>query len=71
MNETVNELTLEYDPDADAAYLRIGTPVHDGEIASTREVEDGILFDFDAAGKLRGIEILGAGALLQAGVLGG
>lgn len=47
-------MKLEYDPQADAIYLRL----KDAEIASTREVEDNLIVDLDAAGRMIGIELL-------------
>ena len=47
-------MKLEFDPQADAAYLEIS----DAEIESTREIEPGILADYDAEGHIVGIEIL-------------
>jgi uncharacterized protein YuzE len=49
-------ISATYGPDADALYVRIapkGTAV-----AETREVEPGVMMDFDAAGRLIGIEVL-------------
>ncbi|MBK9444879.1 MAG: DUF2283 domain-containing protein [Betaproteobacteria bacterium] len=47
-------MKLEFDPQADAAYLEIS----DAEIESTREIEPGIIADYDAQGHIVGIEIL-------------
>ena len=47
-------MKLEYDPQADAIYLRL----KDAEIASTREVEDNLIVDLDASGRMIGIELL-------------
>lgn len=47
-------MKLEFDPQADAAYLEISG----AEIESTREIEPGILADYDAEGHIVGIEIL-------------
>ena len=47
-------MKLEFDPQADAAYLEIS----DGEIEATREIEPGIIADYDAQGHIVGIEIL-------------
>jgi uncharacterized protein YuzE len=46
---------IEIDEEADAAYVR----VTQGAIASTREVADGILVDFDAEDRMVGVEVLG------------
>ncbi len=46
-----------YDPEADALYVRMAPKgVH---ISETREVEDGVLMDFDERGVVIGIEVLG------------
>lgn len=58
------------DPDADAAYLTLGDDVEPGRAVSTVNaigVPNGageINLDFDAAGRLLGVEVLGASALL-------
>lgn len=48
-------LEVAFDPVADAAYFEIAR----GEIAATREIEPGINGDYDAEGRLLGIEVLG------------
>ncbi|MBW7903422.1 MAG: DUF2283 domain-containing protein [Rhodocyclaceae bacterium] len=47
-------MKLEFDPKADAAYLEIS----DAEIETTREIEPGIIVDYDAQGHVVGIEVL-------------
>lgn len=47
-------MKLEFDPQADAAYLEIS----DMEIVTTREIEPGIIADYDAEGHIVGIEVL-------------
>ena len=47
-------MKLEFNPSADAAYFAIT----DHEIADTREIEPGIMADYDAEGHLVGIEVL-------------
>ena len=47
-------MKLEFDPAADAAYFEIS----DEEIAVTREIEPGIMADYDAQGHIVGIEVL-------------
>jgi uncharacterized protein YuzE len=47
-------MKLEFDPQADAAYLEIS----EAEIESTRQLEPGIVIDYDARGHVVGIEIL-------------
>jgi uncharacterized protein YuzE len=49
-------ITTTYDRDANAIYIRLapkGTAIEE-----TREVADNVRLDFDAAGKLVGIEVL-------------
>ena len=52
-----------YDPSADAAYVYLGR----GEVGSTEEVAPGIVFDYDAEGRIIGIEILSASKALAPG----
>lgn len=47
-------MKLEFDPIADAAYLEIS----DSEVETTRQIEPGIMADYDAQGHIVGIEIL-------------
>lgn len=47
-------MKLEFDTVADAAYLEIS----ESEIVTTRQIEPGILADYDADGHIVGIEIL-------------
>ena len=45
-----------YDVEADAFYLNFG----EAEIVDSEEVRTGIVFDFDAEGRIVGIEVLDA-----------
>ena len=47
-------MKLEFDPTADAAYFEIAP----SEVETTKEIESGIIADYDADGHLVGIEIL-------------
>jgi uncharacterized protein YuzE len=47
-------MKLEFDPVADAAYFEISA----ADVATTREIEPGIIADYDADGHLVGIEVL-------------
>ena len=47
-------MKLEFDPVADAAYFEISN----AEIVVTREIESGVMGDYDAKGRLVGIEVL-------------
>jgi uncharacterized protein YuzE len=53
-------MKLEYDQDADALYVRFA----DDRVVETEEVQPGIMFDFDAKGKIVGFELLDARAKL-------
>ncbi len=65
-------LRSRYDPVADAAYIYVKYPIDRGEAAITVPAEvpaetplgSGINLDFDRAGRLIGIEILGASQML-------
>ncbi len=47
-------MKLEFDPNADAAYLEISS----AQIESTRQLEPGVIVDYDKDGHVVGIEIL-------------
>lgn len=47
-------MKFEFDPQADAAYLEIS----DAEVESTRQIENGIMVDYDHNGHIVGIEVL-------------
>ncbi|WP_020507424.1 DUF2283 domain-containing protein [Lamprocystis purpurea] len=47
-------MKLEFDPVADAAYFEITS----AELEATKEIEPGIIADYDANGHIVGIEIL-------------
>ena len=47
-------MKIEYDPKADAMYIRLKA----GTVAETDEVRPGVVLDFDAEGKVLGIEML-------------
>ena len=49
-------LRLEYDPEADAAYIRFSSE----SVLESEEVAEGIVLDFDAAGHIVGMEVLNA-----------
>lgn len=50
-------MQVKYDIVADAVYMNVS----DGKVARTLEMEDKLLVDVDAQGKIVGIEILDAG----------
>ena len=47
-------MKIEYDRRADAMYIRL----HAGTVVESDEVRPGVVFDFDADGKVLGIEML-------------
>jgi uncharacterized protein YuzE len=47
-------MKLEFDPEADAAYFEISLAA----VSTTREIEPGILGDYDEDGHLVGLEVL-------------
>ena len=52
-----------YDPEADAAYFRLGT----AQIVESEEVAPDIILDFDAENRVVGIEVLHATLTLSPG----
>ena len=47
-------MRVQYDPSADAMYICLA----DGTVADSDEVREGVVLDYDAAGKVLGIELL-------------
>jgi uncharacterized protein YuzE len=47
-------MKIEYDPKADAMYIRLIA----GTVVDSDEVRPGVVFDFDAQGRVLGIEML-------------
>ncbi len=47
-------MKIEYDPKADAMYIRLIA----GTVVENDEVRPGVVFDIDAAGRVLGIEML-------------
>ena len=47
-------MKIEYDQQADAIYIRLRA----GTVAESEEVRPGVVFDFDAEGRVLGIEML-------------
>ena len=62
-------MRMTYDSDADAAYLAIGDEVADGSAVENVVIErpgrGDIVLDFDADGRLLGVEVIGATGLLR------
>jgi len=57
---------ITYDPDADAAYIRVVDPIEPGaaitqvSLRPDESIHADFILDFDSEGSLLGIEILGA-----------
>ena len=47
-------MKIEYNPKADAMYIRLIV----GTVVESDELRPGVVFDFDAAGRVLGIEML-------------
>ncbi|ALD13997.1 DUF2283 domain-containing protein [Clavibacter capsici] len=68
-------MRLTYDPVADAAYVELADPIADGDAATTIHSittpgdRGEVALDFDADGRLLGLEVLHASAVLPAAVL--
>lgn len=66
-------LRLAYDSEANAAYLQLVDEVAEGaaveNVVIERPGKGDVVLDFDAAGRLLGVELIGAAELLHAAVL--
>lgn len=68
-------MRVTYDPAADAAYVELAGPLAAGEAATTIHSittpgdRGEVALDFDADGRLLGVEVLHASAVLPAAVL--
>lgn len=58
-------IRLTFDPATDAAYLRFSTSA----VLDSEEVADGVVIDYDADGRMVGIEVLEARKHLPADAL--
>ena len=58
-------MKLEFDQEADALYLRL----KDGQVAETREVQQGVFVDYNRLGNPIGIEVLGISKYMKGGEL--
>jgi uncharacterized protein YuzE len=56
-------MTLRYDPEADAVYIKLA----DGAYDESEEVSPGVFLDFTLDGQVMGIEILDASKTLAPG----
>lgn len=62
-------MKIEYDSDADAAYVYLKYPLKDGECKQTKKISEHVYFDLDATGKIVGVEILHASKHLHKDVI--
>jgi len=62
-------MRLEYDKDVDAAYIYLVDEIKEGQATKTIELNEDIILDFDAKGKLIGMEILNASKILNEKIL--
>ncbi|MFD1364960.1 DUF2283 domain-containing protein [Actinoplanes sichuanensis] len=66
-------MRMSYDSEANAAYLTIEQKILDGSaienVVVERPGQGDIVLDFDADGRLLGVEVIGARELLSADVL--
>jgi uncharacterized protein YuzE len=56
-------MKTQYDPEADALYVRFAT----AKVAESEEVSPGVVIDFDIEGRIVGVEVLDARRHLAAG----
>lgn len=47
-------MKLEFDPQADALYLEL----MEAEVEQSKEIQTGVILDYDAEGRIVGIEVL-------------
>lgn len=55
-------LTIQIDPRSNSAYIYL-RPIESGGVARTQNLGSGVMADFDAAGALIGVELLGTNAV--------
>jgi len=53
-------MKIDFDKEADAAYIYFKESIKEGEAVETIEVNENIILDFDKEKKLLGIEVLNA-----------
>ncbi len=62
-------MKIEYDQEADAAYIYLKHPIKPGEVRKTSELKEDVFLDYDEKGKILGLEILNAKKKLTKNVL--
>ena len=63
------KMKIEYDKDADAAYIYLEYPLKDASVKKTIELNENIILDFSENGKLVGVEVLDASKTLNKKIL--
>ena len=58
-------MKIEYDKEADVAYIYLKYPIKDGECKKTVRLNEDVSLDYDSSGKLLGLEILNARKILS------
>lgn len=58
--------TVHYDRASDAAYIRFSPE----KVLESEEISDGIILDYDADGRIVGMEVMEAGRRLSPAILG-
>jgi uncharacterized protein YuzE len=71
--DQVRTVDITYDAEADAAYIRLADGPSERQVHSIAPPRENgeIILDFDAGGKLIGIEVLGARAVVPDALLSG
>ena len=59
------KMKIEYDKEVDAAYIYLAGDIKGDGAKKTIELNDNIILDFDAEGKLIGVEVLDASKVLN------
>jgi len=62
-------MKLEYNKDEDVAYIYVVHPIKEGQSKKTARIKEDIILDFDAQGKLLGVEVLNASKHLDKKVI--
>ena len=62
-------MRIEYDKNVDAAYIYLFYPIKEGSVKKTTSLKNNINLDYDAKGKLVGVEILDASKILDKKVI--
>lgn len=62
-------MRIDYDKEANAAYIYLEEKIGDGEVSKTITLKTNVNVDLDASGKWLGIEILNADKILSKNIL--